>query len=170
MNKKTKRMVIIGMFIALSFVGSYIKIPSPLQSIALDSMPAFLGGLTLGGGTGALVGFIGHILTSANAGFPLSLPIHLMIAIVMSITVFSFSVTYKRINMIVAGIIGVVLNGIGAPLVISFMPQFGWGFFMSITPFLVLASAVNVILAVLVFLPLQKSGFLKREGFDGFEK
>ncbi|QZY54793.1 ECF transporter S component [Crassaminicella profunda] len=170
MNKKTKKMVIMGMFIALSFVGSYIKIPSPLQSIALDAMPAFLGGITLGGGIGALIGFIGHLLTSANAGFPLSLPIHLLIAVMMAITVLSFSITYKKTNIIIAGIVGIVLNGAGAPLLMALMPQFGWVFFMSITPFLLLASGVNVILAILVFLPLKQSGFLKREGFDLFEK
>lgn len=170
METKTKKMVLVGMFIALSFVGSYIKIPSPLQSIALDAMPAFLGGLTLGGGVGALVGFIGHLLTSANAGFPLTIPIHLLIAVTMAITVFIFSFSYKKTNVVLAGIIGIICNGVGAPLIMAAMPQFGWGFFIGITPFLLLASGVNVFLAAFIFLSLKKSGFIGSEGFDRFGK
>lgn len=155
-----------GLFVALSFVGSYIKIPSPLQSIALDSMPAFLSGLVLGGGAGSLVGFVGHLLTAANSGFALTLPIHLLIASMMAITVYLFSKSYKKSNIIFAGVVGIVLNGVGAPLLMAFMPSFGWGFFFMITPALIVASAVNVILAILVFLPLKKNRFLKIEGLD----
>jgi len=166
MKSKTHKISLIGMLVALSFVGSYIKIPSPLQSIALDSMPAFLAGLVLGGAEGGLVAFIGHMLTAGNAGFPLSLPIHLLVAVMMVITVLFFHIVYKKANIIAAGIVGILVNGVGAPLVMAFMPQFGWGFFMGIVPFLLLASAVNVIAAILVFLSLKKSGFKGITGLD----
>lgn len=159
MQSKTKNIVLMGIFIALSLVGSYIKVPSPFQSIALDSMPAFLGGMMLGGPQGAVIGFLGHLLTAANAGFYLTIPIHLLIAVIMAITIFVFSVTYQKTNVIFTGIVGILLNGVGAPLIMAFMPQFGWGFFVSITPFLLFASAVNVMIAIIVALALQKSGF-----------
>ncbi len=164
MKSKAYKISVIGMLVALSFVGSYIKIPSPLQSIALDSMPAFLAGLILGGVEGGFVAFIGHMLTAGNAGFPLSLPIHLIVAVMMVITVLLFHITYKKVNIYVAGVVGIVVNGIGAPLVMAFLPQFGWGFFMGIVPFLLLASAINVIAAILVFRYLKKSKVFK--GFD----
>lgn len=170
MKNNTKRLVLMGMFIALSFVGSYIKIPSPLQSIALDSMPAFLCGLIIGGFEGGLVGFLGHILTSANSGFPLSLPIHLVIGLIMFIAVFLYSYIYRKTNLYLAIVVGVILNGVVSPLVLTLFPQFGWGFFMAITPFLLLASLVNIIIAAFVFSPLKRSLLTKNKGFDMLEK
>ena len=167
MKSKTYRITGVGMLVALSFVGSYIKIPSPLQSIALDSMPAFLAGLLLGGPTGGLVAFIGHLLTASNTGFPLSLPIHMLVALMMAITVYLFHLTYKKINLVAAGCVGIVVNGIGAPFVMAFLPQFGWGFFMGITPFLLLASAINVIVAIMVFTSLKKTQMFKGFHYDG---
>lgn len=166
MENNTKKLVLMAMFIALSFVGSYIKIPSPVQSIALDSMPAYLGGLALGGMEGGIIAFIGHVLTSANTGFPLSLPVHLIIAIIMFISVFLYSFTYRKANIIAAGVVGILLNGIGAPLALTLLPQFGWAFFIGITPFLLLASSINVIISLLVFLSLKKSVLIKEKGFD----
>ncbi|WZL72883.1 ECF transporter S component [Clostridiaceae bacterium 35-E11] len=159
MQSKTKNIVLMGIFIALSLVGSYIKVPSPFQSIALDAMPAFLAGIILGGPQGAAIGFLGHLLTAANAGFYLTIPIHLLVAVIMAITIFVFSTICQKTNVVFAGIVGIILNGVGAPLIMAFMPQFGWVFFTGITPFLVLASAVNVIIAIAVAVVLQKSGF-----------
>lgn len=166
MRSKTFRLTLMGMFVALSFVGSYIKIPSPFQSIAMDSMPAFLGGLMLGGIKGAVIGFLGHMLTAANAGFYLTLPIHLLVAVIMAITIYVYHWTYKKTNLIAAGIAGIALNGVGAPLVLALMPQFGWGFFMGITPFLILASAVNVGISLVVFAAVKKTKFVQSAGLD----
>lgn len=170
MNNKIKRLAIMGMFIALSFVGAYIKIPSPIQSIALDSMPAYLGGLVLGGLPGGAIAFIGHMLTSANAGFPLSLPVHLIIGVIMFISVYVYSVTYKWTNIFVASAVGTILNGAGAPLALTLLPQFGWGFFAGIAPFLLLASAINIIVAAAVFKPLEKTSLTGKRGFGGYGK
>ena len=166
MRSKTFRLTLMGMSVALSFVGSYIKIPSPFQSIALDSMPAFLGGLMLGGIEGAAIGFLGHMLTAANAGFYLTLPIHLLVAVIMAITIYAYHWAYKKANLIVAGIAGIVLNGVGAPLVLALMPQFGWGFFIGIAPFLILASAVNVGISLVVFTAVKKTKFIQSVGLD----
>ncbi|UTW69820.1 hypothetical protein KHA80_02295 [Anaerobacillus sp. HL2] len=40
-KKFSRKIVILGMFIALSVIGSFIKIPSPIGTVALDAAPAF---------------------------------------------------------------------------------------------------------------------------------
>jgi len=165
MQIDTKKLNLISMFIALSFIGSYIKIPSPLGSIALDSMAGYLAGLTFGGAAGGAIGFLGHILTSANAGFPLSLPVHLIVAAMMFISVYFYGLTYKKINIFLAAIIGILLNGVISPLALLLFPQFGWPFFIGITPFLLLASGLNVILSILVYIPL-KNAIFNTKGID----
>ncbi len=161
----TKKLVLMAMFIALTFIGSYIKIPSPLQSIALDSTAAFLCALILGSFEGGMVAVLGHMLSAANSGFPLSLLIHIIVAVTMFISVFFFGVAYKKTNVYLAVIVGVILNGVASPLVIAVLPQFGWGFFIAMTPFLVLASFVNVIISALVYVPLSRT-VLNNKGFD----
>lgn len=156
-NNTTKKLVIMAMFLALSFVGSYIKIPSPLGSIALDSMAGYLAGLAFGGITGGMIGFLGHILTSLNSGFPLSLPVHLIVAVMMFISVYFYGITYRKLNIFIAAAIGIILNGVASPLVLLLLPQFGMPFFIGIAPFLIAASAINVILSVLIYTPLKNT-------------
>lgn len=159
MKNNTKKLVLMAMFIALSFIGSYIKFPSPLGSIALDSMAGYLAGLIFGGSLGGVVGFLGHILTSANAGFPLSLPVHLIVAIMMFISIYLYGLTYKKTNVFVAAFIGILLNGVVSPLALLLFPQFGWPFFLGITPFLLVASVLNVILSIVVYIPIKNNMF-----------
>lgn len=147
------RLTVAGTLIALSVVGSYLKIPSPTGTVAFDSLPGFLGALLLGYPGGATIGFLGHILTSLNVGFPLGLPVHLIIACEMAMTCVLFRLLYRR-NRILAIICGVLLNGVLAPL--TLVPVFGWGFFTGIAISLIVASAVNIILASLIFEVLKR--------------
>lgn len=159
MKINTKKIVLMAMFIALSFVGSYIKIPSPLGTIAFDSTAGYLAGLVFGGVTGGLIGFLGHILTSATAGFPLSLPVHLIVAIMMFISVYLYGIAYNKTNIFIGAFVGILLNGIVSPFTLLIFPQFGWPFFLGVAPFLLVASALNVILSALVFIPLKNTIF-----------
>lgn len=159
MKNNTKKLVLMAMFIALSFVGSYIKIPSPLGTIAFDSTAGYLAGLVFGGVTGGLIGFLGHILTSATAGFPLSLPVHLLVAIMMFISVYLYGITYNKTNIFIGAFVGILLNGIVSPFTLLIFPQFGWPFFLGVAPFLLVASALNVILSAIVFIPLKNTIF-----------
>lgn len=159
MKINTKKIVLMAMFIALSFVGSYIKIPSPLGTIAFDSTAGYLAGLVFGGVTGGLIGFLGHILTSATAGFPLSLPVHLIVAIMMFISVYLYGIAYNKTNIFIGAFVGILLNGIVSPFTLLIFPQFGWPFFLGVAPFLLIASALNVILSALVFIPLKNTIF-----------
>lgn len=160
---KTKKLALMSLFVALSFVGSNIKI---FGTIAFDSLPAFLAALVLGPLCGAIVGFIGHIFTSLLSGFPLGIPTHLVIAFSMAITMFGFGGTYKllkaklsgSLNLIITGVVGTLLN---APisLLLSYpllAPIMGFEGVMALFPILLLASIANIIIAIVLFKALKK--------------
>lgn len=153
-KSSTVKLVYIATLIAISFIGSLIKIQG---TIALDSMPGFFAALFLGPLPGALVGGIGHLLTSFTSGFPLTVPIHLIVALQMSIVMWIFGIVYKRINGIIASAIGILLNGIGATVILApitawmGLPLSGKAFVYAMAGPLTLASAVNIILASIVY-------------------
>lgn len=149
---KTRKLVIIALFIAMSFIGANIKIAG---SIAFDSMAGFLGTLILGPLYGALIGAIGHLLTAAISGFPLSLPIHMIIMVDMALTMFLFGITYKFfsrsneiISIIMSSIVGILING---PLsVLMLIPIMGRAV-LAMLPLLILAAALNILIAHVVY-------------------
>ncbi|MBC7217841.1 MAG: ECF transporter S component [Candidatus Caldatribacterium sp.] len=145
----TYRLSLSAALVALCVVGSFIKIPSPTGTVALDSLPGFFSALALGYGEGAAVALLGHILTSLNVGFPLGFPIHLLIALEMGGIVLLFRFVFKRLGILAAIISGILLNGILAPL--GLVPLFGWGFFFGMLPSLIIGSAVNIVLAAILF-------------------
>ena len=155
----TSRLVYASMFIALSFIGSLIKIQG---TIALDSMSAFFASLFLGPVLGAIVGALGHFLSAFTSGFPLTMPIHIIIMMEMAVVVYLFGVLYKKYNPILANIVAIVLNGIGAVLVLAPItkllgfPLSGKAFIYAMTIPLTLASAVNIVLASIIFTRVKK--------------
>ncbi|KPU45132.1 hypothetical protein OXPF_12590 [Oxobacter pfennigii] len=160
--KKQKTIIMMGLFIALSIIGGYIKIPNPVtSSIAFDSLPAFLASLVLGGLPGAAVAFLGHMLSAALGGFPMSLPIHLVVAVEMGIIMVVFSFIANKINLIVAIIAGIILNGIVSPVILIFIPNLGLPVFLASLLPLMAASIFNVILAAVVFSSIKNVGFVK---------
>ncbi|MCM8710056.1 ECF transporter S component [Clostridium sp. SYSU_GA19001] len=155
---KTRKLSITALFIALSLIGANIKIAG---SIAFDSMPGFLGALTLGPVFGALIGAIGHLLTAATSGFPLSLPVHLIVMINMALTMYMFGVIYKvlsKVNkyaaLIVSNLVGVVINGPVSLFMI--IPILGSGV-MTMLPILTLIAFLNILIADIVYKLLPES-------------
>ncbi len=167
MNKKSKTVAICGLFIALSFILSNVKIAG---SVAFDSMPAFAGGILLGGGYGALIGALGHLLTAALSGFTFTVPVHLMIAGLMALTVFAFTITYNKIKSrfgfklaaLLGTLVGTALNG---PLqivvlwkflfpIMGSQPKVLYGFMVVLS----VAAAANMVLALVVVYVLEKRG------------
>mgnify|MGYP000876389320 FL=1 len=148
MSVSTKKLAQVGMLLALSYLGSLIKIPTPVGTTAFDSAPAYFSGLLLGGMWGALVGFFGHLFTALVSGFPLSLPIHLVIAIGMGASVLLFSYLYRRSRAL--GIIGALLaNGVLLPLALLAWPNFTLQAIMvTMVPFLLLATLLNLLVVV----------------------
>lgn len=150
----TVKLVYIATLVAISFIGSLIKIQG---TIALDSMAGFFAALFLGPIPGALVGSIGHLLTAMTSGFPLTLPIHLVITLQMALFVYIFGRVYEKTNEIVACTVAIILNGIVAVLMLAPItiwvgfPLSGKAFIYAMVGPLTLASAVNIILASVIY-------------------
>lgn len=150
---RTKRITYMGVLIALSFIGSFLKVQG---SIAFDSMPAFLGALLISPQSGAIIGIIGHFLTAATSGFALTLPIHIAVAAEMGIFTFVFGKIYK-FNRVLATAVLILLNSVGGALIaagltyILGMENAGMAFFMIVIGPLFLASLANAVLAVVVY-------------------
>jgi hypothetical protein len=148
-----KRVARMAIFIALSVVGALIKIPSPTGTVAMDSAPGFFVVLPWGFLEGMIVIALGHIATAASVGFPLGV-LHLPIAILMAIAAVLFRLCVvklpkkARISLIVGVIVAATFNGLMAILL---SPILGLGLALAITPSLMVASYVNVIVAAVVY-------------------
>jgi len=142
---KTRRLVLVSLFIALSAVGGLLKIPSPTGTIAFDSLPGYLGAVILLGWQGAVVGALGHLFSAWTVSFPLGVPLHLYIAVQMAVYVSIFGLLFKKGYKVLAVIIAVILNGVIAPALL--IPTMGVGAFWGLLLPLIIGSGVNIILA-----------------------
>lgn len=155
----TRKVTYAAILIALSFVGSLIKIQG---SIAFDSMPGYFAALFLGPYLGGLVALLGHLLTAITSGFPLTIPMHIVIALEMFVFAYVFSITYKKFNPFMAIIIATILNGpFAALLAVPFstlfkLPFNGWPLFYAVLIPLTIASFLNALLAVIAYKSLEK--------------
>lgn len=167
MKIKTRNLVLAAMFIAISFVGANLKI---MGTIAFDSMPAFMATLILGPVYGAVIGAVAHFLTALTSGFPLSLPVHIIIMIDMALTMYLFGVTYNKLKennesiaIIVSTIVAVLINGpISTFILIPIMGKAVLAFL----PVLTAAAGLNVIIAHIVYkvLPKEVKVYANRQG------
>lgn len=157
-EKRTRQMVMLALFISLSVVGGYIKIPNPItSSIALDSLPAFLSSLLFCGPFGAIVGFLGHMASAALGGFPMSLPVHIIVGVEMALIMIIFSLAAKKVNLTAAAIVGIILNGFGAGLIVIPVPGLGMPAYLGSLLPLTAASILNILLCILVYKPISSS-------------
>jgi uncharacterized membrane protein len=150
-----KKISLISLFLALSVAGASIKIPAVVSSVALDMVPALLAGVLLGSIPGALIAFLGHMLSALIGGMPLG-PFHLLIAVEMAVLVWFFAIFYKKGKRIVAGIFFAFSNTLIAP--IPFLFLLGSSFYIGMIPSLLIGSLFNTILA-LVLAPRLSSAF-----------
>jgi hypothetical protein len=149
---KTKKLVLIGVLIALSFIGSLIKIPSPLGTIGFDSAAGFFAALYLGYAPGAIVIALGYLIIAASASFPLGL-LTGVVAVEMMATAIAFRFFFN-VNKLLGITVATVLNGIVAPLVV--LPLGGWGIYAGLVLPLVIASLANVIVASGVYIKIRR--------------
>ncbi|MBF7096883.1 ECF transporter S component [Alkalibacter mobilis] len=159
----TRKLVLIGLFIAISFVGAQIKI---VYSIAFDSMPAFAAALLLGPVPGAIVGFLGHMLTSLTSGFPFTIPVHLLIGVSMGAICWLFGKLNQKVPGFLNAAIAILLNGIGATFIsvyamfiLGIIPSWNQLFF-SLVGVLTLASTINVLVAVVLDKIIGNTGLI----------
>ncbi|MEK4439738.1 ECF transporter S component [Niallia sp. FSL K6-0077] len=127
-----KKINVLAIFIAISVIGAFIKIPSFIGSVALDSFPSLI--------TGALLGML-----------------HLFIAVEMFLLVFTFSKIYQTGNSIISILFFVLGNGVILPL--PFLYLMGKGFYISMVPVLLIGAVLNGIIAQLLMPRL--TAFLK---------
>lgn len=151
-----KRIARVAILVALSAVGAFIKLPSPTGTVALDSAPAFVAAAAFGPGEGAIVGALGHMFSALITGFPLGLPIHILIAVSMIVFIALFGIVARRVNIWVAIPVGIILNGIGGAALL--IPIYGLGIFATLVLPLVVGSAINIIIAVAVVKVLDLTG------------
>ena len=150
-----KRLSIMAIFIALSAVGALIKIPSPVGTIGMDSAPGFFSALAFGGLTGAIVIAFGHLLTAAVIGFPMTIPIHLYIALQMALWAVAYRWVNEKFGLIPAAIVGIILNGVVSSF--AMLPMMGMGGVIGLMPFLVVGAVLNVIISAVAYKAIKGS-------------
>jgi hypothetical protein len=89
-------------------------------------------------------------------GFPLTLPVHLLIAVATFVWVGAFGWVARRINIWVAIPVGILLNGVGGAALL--IPIAGIGAFTALVLPLVVGSAINIIIATAVVKVLDATG------------
>ena len=158
-----KRIAIIAIFVALSAVGAMIKIPSPIGSIGLDSFPGYFCALAFGFPEGAIVIAIGHILSAAVTGFPLTIPFHIAIAVSMGVVACIFRLIGRGgtvAHVVVAVIVASILNSFG--LAFWLLPIGGWALYVANIVSLLVASAVNSIIAAIAYFSLRNTKLVRK--------
>jgi uncharacterized membrane protein len=151
-----KRIARVAILVALSAVGAFIKLPSPTGTVALDSAPGFVAAAAFGPIEGSIVGALGHMFSALITGFPLTLPVHLLVAAATFIWVGAFGWVARRINIWVAIPVGILLNGVGGAALL--IPIAGFGAFTALVLPLVVGSAINIVIAVAVVKVLDATG------------
>lgn len=151
---KTKTLTLTAMFAALAVVGSFIKIPVPPGTAALDSTAAFISMAFLPAPFAAVAGAIGHLATALTSGFPLSLPIHLLIAVEMAIVAGVAALFYRKGLRKSAWIWIVIANGILSPLPYYFI--ISPAMYVAVAPGILIATALNVVVSLILLPILQK--------------
>lgn len=152
MKGSAKQIAVIGLFCALSVLGAQIHI---FGSVALDALPAFLAAFLLGGMPAAIVGAVGHLLTALFSGFPLTVPLHLVIAVEMAALCYITGRVAVKKPLLFAAIVGFVLNALVSPLILLVWPGMGLAICLALLPMLALGSAINAFGAALVAVLLK---------------
>lgn len=156
----TRILVFTALLIALSYLGSLVKI---FGSVALDALPAYFGALMFGGPVGAVVGAVGHLFSAALSGFPMGLPMHLLVAACMAGACAVYALLNKKTNLVIASIAAILINGVvmtflsGVLAVMLGLSPSVLGFVIPMLAPLLIASTVNVVIAALLYLAFEKS-------------
>lgn len=156
----TKILVYCALLIALSYLGSIVKI---FGSVALDALPAYFGALMLGGPIGALIGAVGHLFSAALSGFPMGLPMHILVALCMAGACFAYAWLNKKTNLVVASVVAILINGVVMTFLSGFMAVIlgispsVMGFVIPMLVPLIVASTINVVIAALLYVAVRKA-------------
>lgn len=144
----------LAIFSALTVIGSFIKTPSPIPSVAFDSTPGFFAALYFGVLDGALISGIGHIVTSFLSGFPLGV-YHIPIAFGMALAGASIAAVNKinkKWGFIPALTIGVIIN---TASVVFAVPVITWAGAIAFAPVLLFGASLNAIISAILYIALR---------------
>ncbi|MCG7343872.1 ECF transporter S component [Sporosarcina sp. ACRSL] len=151
---KLRKMTLTAIFAALCAVGGFIKIPSGVGSLALDTVPALLAAAFLPPVLVGTVSMTGHLASAMYAGFPLG-PFHVLIAIEMMIILYVFARLHKAGHHTLKWVFFIVANGLLAPLPFYFLVS--PAFFVGVVPAILVATIVNAVVAAVVMPVLSKA-------------
>lgn len=158
-KSKIRMITTSGLLIALSAIGAMIKIQG---TIAFDSMPGYFAALFISPAAGAVVIALGHLLTAFTSGFPMTIPMHLLLMGLMAIIAYIFGVLGRKTNGIVSCTVATLLNGPVATVISAFvatllvLPFSGMPMFYALVIPLTIASGANIILAYVVHKVISK--------------
>jgi len=148
---RSLRVMRIAVLAALSAAGSFVHLPSPVPSVALDSTAGFFAALYFGPFEGFCVFGFGHLATAVVSGFPLGI-LHLPIALGLACAGAAVGVVNRRWNFIPAVAVGIAIN---TALVVLAIPVLGIAATLAFTPLLLIAATVNGVIATLAYLALR---------------
>jgi len=150
--QRTLQVARISAFAALSVIGSFIHLPSPIPSVAFDSAPGFFVALYFGSLDGFCVLGLGHLATAVVSGFPLGY-LHFPIALGLACGGAATGFVNRKWSYIPAIATGIAIN---TALVILAIPVLGLAATLAFTPFLLLAAIANGALATVVYVALRR--------------
>jgi uncharacterized membrane protein len=142
----------ITVFAALSVVGSFIHLPSPIPTVALDSAPGFFAALYFGPLDGFCVFGLGHLATAIVNGFPLGF-LHLPIALGLAVGGAAVGIINRKWNVFPAVATGIAINTV---LVVLAIPVMGMAATLSFTPLLFLAACVNGVIGAFAYVTIRR--------------
>ncbi len=129
----TRTIARVTILAAVAGAGAMIKIPGPATTIALDAAAGYFAASFFGWPVGATVAAIGCFLANALGGFASWLPMVPIYLAAMALTVTMAVFVAKKVNIIVAIIVGTIVNTItclgpwalmiGTPLMIALLPS-----------------------------------------------
>lgn len=102
---------------------------------------------------GAFLGGMGHLLSALLSGFPMTLPIHLFIAVMMGVTMYLFGLSRQKTgNRYVSGLVAYIVNVVIELGIL--IPILTWPVVVGLFIPLSLATLVNIILTEIVYVYL----------------
>jgi uncharacterized membrane protein len=154
-----RTVVIIAVMTAVSALGGLVKLGTPVGSVALDSSAGYFSAAYYSPLIGAIVGFLGHLASSATAGFPLSW-LHLVIGVLQGVWSAIYGAIIRKVDrtyaVVVAAVLATILNGVVAPLILALISPQLRDMLHTLIPLLTVASLINIAVASATLLTLAK--------------
>ncbi len=116
--------------------------------------------LGFAGWMGALVAAVGHLVTSAVVGFPLSLPVHLAIAVGMAVCAFVFGWLGRRgtTGLVIGFIAAALFNSVVMGLIM--IPIGGVPLYLATIVPLLVGAVINLAIATAAYFALRNTRLL----------